>query len=251
MIGAAALVRPESAHTGNIVLAMLDVAEGKVGAAAQRLDETFAATEFLGGDAYADGLALTPWTDAHRAKGDLDEALDRLLTRFLQPKPVRASIVTPIVAPLAFACAQARSTALLLRCAGLLTDALGGEVVRDVSDDVRRMVRGLSAVAGGDLAKAAEEFRTLPPRVQLAMPIEPLDTPHDREMLLRNVDLLLATKPVAHTVPLLLPAIARWSFARGDKKRARQAAQRVIDAWSLLDVTSPAVGEMRTILDRT
>ena len=251
MIGAAALIRPESAHIGNIVLAMLDVGDGKVAAAARRLDETFATTEFLGSDAYADSMALAAWTDAHRAKGDLDEALDRLLTRFLQPKPARVSIVTPVVGSLAFACAQAKSRALLGRCVGLLEDALGGEVVRDVSDEVRRMVRGLSAYARGDLAKAAEEFRALSPYLLLTMPIEPLDTPRDRELLLRNVDATLSRKSAPHVVPLQMPAIARWALARGDKKRARLAAQRVVDAWSMLDVTSPAVDEMRTILDRT
>jgi len=249
MVGAAALVRSESAHTGNIVLAMLDVGDGKVAAAARRLDETFGTIEYLGGDPYADGMALTAWTDAHRAKGDLDEALERLLTRFLKPK--RMAIVTPMVAPISFACAHAKSRELLLRCVGLLEDALRGEVVRDVADDVRRAVRGLSAYAKGDLAKAAEEFRSLPPRVQLAMPIEPLDTPRDRELLLRNVDALLASRSATHAVPLLMPAIARWAFARGDKNRARLAAQRVVDAWSMLDVTAPAVDEMRKILDRT
>ncbi|MBI2392928.1 MAG: serine/threonine protein kinase [Deltaproteobacteria bacterium] len=248
-VGAAALVRPESAHTGDVILAMLDVAEGKVSAAARRLDDAFAKTEFLGGDPYGDGMAFSPWIDAHFAAGDLDRALDGLIARFLAPRPARMAMVTPTVAGLLTACAQSRDKALVRRCTRALEDALAGEVVWDVADDVRRCIRGLSAWADGELAKAAEELRPVPPRLQLAMPLEPFDTPRDRDLLLRNVDTVLATKPRPHGVPLLMPAIARWAHARGDKVRARVAAKRVVDAWAVLDVSAPAVDEMRRILE--
>ena len=47
------------------------------------------------------------------------------------------------------------------------------------------------------------------------------------------------------------PRIARRAFAKGDKARAREFAQQVVDAWGVADVKLPVVDEMRTILDKT
>ena len=43
---------------------------------------------------------------------------------------------------------------------------------------------------------------------------------------------------------------ARRAEKRGDKARARELAQKVVDAWSVADETVPAVAEMRAILAR-
>ena len=43
---------------------------------------------------------------------------------------------------------------------------------------------------------------------------------------------------------------ARRAMARGDRARAKQLAQQVVDAWGGADVPVPAVAEMKALLAR-
>jgi eukaryotic-like serine/threonine-protein kinase len=53
-----------------------------------------------------------------------------------------------------------------------------------------------------------------------------------------------------HGIGSSVPHMAKRALARGDKPRARELAQQVIDAWSVADVSVPAVEEMRNVLQR-
>jgi hypothetical protein len=44
---------------------------------------------------------------------------------------------------------------------------------------------------------------------------------------------------------------ARRALARGDRDRARELAQKIVDAWGASDVPVPAVDEMRALLAKT
>ncbi len=46
------------------------------------------------------------------------------------------------------------------------------------------------------------------------------------------------------------PREALRAFKQGDRARARELAQKVIDAWEVADAVIPAVAEMRTLLSR-
>jgi hypothetical protein len=44
------------------------------------------------------------------------------------------------------------------------------------------------------------------------------------------------------------PREAQRALARGERARARELAQQVVDAWEVADVVVPAVAEMRALL---
>jgi hypothetical protein len=51
-----------------------------------------------------------------------------------------------------------------------------------------------------------------------------------------------------HGATLATLRAARRAWLRGDKTRARELAQRVVDAWKLVDTSVPGVPEMEALL---
>jgi hypothetical protein len=86
-------------------------------------------------------------------------------------------------------------------------------------------------------------------RILRFVPTEIFDSAGEPE-LAEQIDNELADRAFFHGISAALPRMAKRAFARGDKARARELAQKVIDAWSVADVPVPAVDEMRKLLLR-
>lgn len=251
-IGARLLGSPEPRlrWVGAAGVAGAEIHDGRIAAAARRVDAVMDEIVTYGGDAYATRAVMGPWMDTHFAIGDLDAALIRVLDKFFDPKKPHAVLTTPTVGELLDACTRA-SAAVALTCATRVRAVLeSGIGVQDVTDIVRVHLRGLERFAAGDFRAAAEAWR---PLVELRgakrqLPVSVFDAAGDRELANKIEEQVVAEAPTPHFASWLCPALAKRALARGDRARARLLAQRVIDAFGAVDVTIPVVAEMRAIL---
>jgi hypothetical protein len=244
---------PRLRWVGAAGVAAAEIHDGRIAAAARRVDAVMGELVTYGGDVYATRAVMGPWIDTHFAIGDLDAALIRLLDKFFDPKEPHAVLATPTVSELLDACTRA-SAAVALTCATRVRAVLDAGIgVEDVTDIVRVHLRGLERFAAGDARAAAEAWRPLVelrgPKRQL--PPSVFDAAGDRELADKIEEKVVAEAPAPHFASWLCPALAKRALARGDRARARLLAQRVIDAFGAVDVTIPVVAEMRAILAKT
>ncbi len=244
---------PRLRWVGAAGVAGAEIHDGRIAAAARRVDAVMDEIVTYGGDTYATRAVMGPWIDTHFAIGDLDAALIRLLDRFFDPKEPHAVLTTPTVNELLDACTRA-SAAVARTCATRVRAVLDSGIgVEDVTDIVRVHLRGLERFAAGDSRAAAEAWR---PLVELRsakrqLPVSVFDAAGDRELADKIEAQVVAEAGAPHFASWLCPALAKRALARGDRARARLLAQRVIDAFGAVDVTIPVVAEMRAILAKT
>ena len=116
----------------------------------------------------------------------------------------------------------------------------------------RALLDGTRRYAAGEMGKAVATWRAgLPDMSDLArfLPIVVFDEAGDHA-LAERLDALAASDAFYGGISEALPRMARRAFAAGDKAKARELAQKVVDAWATADVRLPIVDEMRKLLDK-
>src|SRR6185436_14339508 len=122
--------------------------------------------------------------------------------------------------------------------------------------DADALIAGAERYAKRDFEGAARAFRLLlrtpGPFVEvLAEPmVETFEQVGEGELVDR-VEAAIADRAAEfHGASLALVRAARRAAKRGDDRRARALAEKIIEAWSVADEPPPAVAEMRRLLQR-
>jgi hypothetical protein len=181
--------------------------------------------------------------------------VDGIVARYLDPEPPIMSMQTDTFLALLGACTVA-PTPVAKRCLARLSSLYARGVFGVVYGMVDVALAGAVRYAAGDLAGAAAAWRPLV-RAQgdvLLVLRHPVATALDRAGLADLADKVDAPM-LAHAGPLdgadlAYVRAARRAAKRGDKARAKELAQKVVDAWSVADVAVPAVDEMKRLLAR-
>jgi hypothetical protein len=178
--------------------------------------------------------------------------MDAVVAAYVDPEPVRLTVHTDPFLAMIGACTLAPpkiATRCLARLSSLYTRGEFGVVFGMV--DVA--LAGAVKYAAGDFSGAATTWRPL-----LRAPGEVMDTMRDPIAMAFDragePDLGdLADAPMlGHLGPfngadLAYVRAARRAAKRGDAARARELAQKVVDAWAVADTPVPVVEEMRAL----
>lgn len=184
-------------------------------------------------------------------RGDI---ADDLVARLVDPEPPVTDGNEPLApSRLATICAHARH-AVAARCSARLRALVARGFFTGTTHGVAALLDGAEAYGRGDLARAARAWRPLlrTPGSQVEVMANAMATAFDRtgeSDLAERIDAeALARGGLYNGVSLAHVRAARRAAQRNDRARARELAQKVIEAWSLADEEVPAVAEMRRLL---
>jgi len=185
--------------------------------------------------------------------GRAQEIADLVVERFLDPEPPPldgAHIDVPLRFPAV--CAHA-SPAVSRRCFARFRE-LRERLSYSLLPDADSFLAGAERYAKKDFDGAARAFRPLlltpGPFVEvLAEPmVETFEHTGERELVDRVAAAIIDHSAELNGASLALVRAARRAAKRGDAGRARELAEKVIQAWSVADEPVPAVAEMRRLV---
>jgi hypothetical protein len=244
---------PEMNAAAQGVLVRVDAGEAHFGAALERGEKLLAAMPRYGEP--QDWPMVSALLDVGLIVGKVAPLADAFARRFVLAAP-------PLVAqdqsdsryvPDAFArvCANAShevAKACLARIGALVER---GDFEPPSSAD-KADIRGLERFGTGDLRGAADAWRSMVAGdVDRRLYAVAFDAAGDADLAERVDERLIAAQDGNYGgASLSHVRSARRAMARGDRARAKQLAQQVVDAWGAADVPVPAVAEMRALLAR-
>jgi hypothetical protein len=243
------------------ILVLVDASEAHFGAATRRGAEALDRESSFGvqlGDWYLIDalLATSAVAPGSNALGD------DFAKRFVLTDPPRLShgdfFGGPLVLSVADACILA-SRDVAKRCFVRLRQLLAAHYFPAVEPTTGAYIDGCDRYAQGDLRGASNAWRPLIAghaadagyagnAVARFGPIA-FDTAgeHDLSSKLDAQSVATGLDSLGGASPAMLRE-ARRALARGDRDRARELAQKIVDAWGAADVPVPAVDEMRVLL---
>ncbi|WP_394848903.1 serine/threonine protein kinase [Pendulispora brunnea] len=241
----------------DLLLVRVDGSEARFGAALERAKQAMSVGPDDVGWVRVQRLEIA-WRGLEVAAllGRSAEMADLLVRQFLDVEPspldddyVSISLRVPAI------CANA-STSVSKRCFSRFRE-LRGRLSVGIVPETDAFAEGAERYARGDLAGAAKSWRPFlrepGPFTQVlsnAME-EAFERTGDNELVARLETMAMSSG--ANEYNGAAPAdvrAARRAAKRGDSARARQLAQKVIEAWSVADEPVPAVAEMRRLVAR-
>lgn len=184
--------------------------------------------------------------------GRAQEIADLIAERFLDPEspPLDgAHIDVPLHLPAV--CAHA-SPAVSRRCFARFQE-LGQRLSYSVLPDADAFIAGAERYAKSDFDGAARAFRPLlrtpGPFVEVLAEsmVETFEHMGESELVDRVEAAIVDRSAELNGASLAMVRAARRAAKRGDAGRARELAEKVIEAWSVADEPVPAVAEMRRL----
>jgi serine/threonine protein kinase len=235
------------------VLVRVDAGEAHFGAAFERGQKLLATMERYG--APQDWLLLSVLLDVGLITGKVAPLADAFARRFVLADPPRigpdVSSGRYVPDAIARVCANA-SRDVAKACFARLrelsaTIPLEPPGVADKAD-----MLGLERFGAGDLRGAADAWRSMVAGdVDRRLYPVAFDAAGDADLAERVDERLMVAKDGNYGgASLSHVRSARRAMARGDRARAKELAQQVVDAWGAADVPVPAVAEMKALLAR-
>ena len=235
------------------VLVRVDAGEAHFSAAFERGQKLLATMDRYG--AAQDWLLVSVMLDTGLIMGKVAPLADAFARRFVLADPPR---IGPDVSgrryvPDAFArvCANA-SRGVAKACFARLRE-LSATMPQEAPGAADKAdMLGLERFGAGDLRGAADAWRSMVAGdVDRRLYPVAFDAAGDADLAERVDERLIAAKDGNYGgASLSHVRSARRAMARGDRARAKQLAQQVVDAWGAADVPVPAVAEMKALLAR-
>jgi hypothetical protein len=232
-----------------LLLAMVDASEAKFGMALERAR----AAERSGDDAgwmRAQRFDFA-WLALELAEllGDPREVADAMVVRFLDPDPPRIDRhVAGTASRIPALCVRAsRADHCFERFRALRPQLLGL-----ITQQGEEFIAGAELYSAQDLAGAAEKWRPLVPRF-LQLDRETVEAfEHTRQSdLAEQIDEAIMKRAWEYNGATLGHVrAAHRALVQGDRERARQLAEQVIQAWGQADVVPPALVDMRELVEK-
>jgi predicted Ser/Thr protein kinase len=248
LLGARLLRNRQTQLAGEVVMLQAESAEGRFRAALDRATRVLASLERFGAIASGDGPLVRLGGEISLILGEPDAFARMAYERFLKPDPPPLDSGPWGVTTLAVTCAHA-SPEVAGPCGARIQRLLDSGYFTELSPGHQSLIAGAIQFGRRDYARAVAELRKGAvgnyaagvisvsfDRVGDAATASALDAP-----LLGNRGYNGATLAVVRE--------ARRAAARGDKARARELAQRVVEAWGKADAEVPLLAEMRAIAD--
>jgi serine/threonine protein kinase len=230
------------------IAALLDVSDARFERALDRLQDALLEARSFGWFRNNDVNALRSVWRLARLLGRLPEVASALAERLVLSGQVQLVAQNRLhVGPLIQLCMQARRD-VAQRCLDALDDDRRRSNVRQL-DSSGAFLQGARAYVAGNHRDAVERWRPLIADAFHAklLPVDAFDRAGELE-LAERLDALRDESRRLHGEALSTPRIAKRAAAKGDHGRAREFAQRAIDAWSGADAAVPAVADMRLLL---
>jgi hypothetical protein len=228
--------------------ARVDITEARFAQAHSRLGAALGELSVLGRLVNGDVVALEWYLELSRVLGRERESADPLVQRLVMAEPHRLAVDQPHYELAAIELCMSASPELGGPCLARLRAILAARAARAGRiDGAEALLSGAERYVAGDAAGAVEAWRPLVRRRSLKVPTDvfvQVGEPALAERL-EEAHLDRDTFAGAHLAHV---RSARRALAAGDTARAREMAQRVVDAWSVADVAVPAVEEMRALL---
>jgi len=235
------------------VLVRVDAGEAHFSAAFERGQKLLATMDRYG--APQDWLLVSVMLDMGLVMGKVAPLADAFARRFVLADPPR---IGPDVSgrryvPDAFArvCANA-SRDVAKVCFARLRELSATMQQEPAGAADKADMLGLERFGAGDLRGAADAWRSMVAGdVDRRLYPVAFDAAGDADLAERVDERLIAAKDGNYGgASLSHVRSARRAMARGDRARAKQLAQQVVDAWGAADVPVPAVAEMKALLSR-
>jgi hypothetical protein len=232
------------------LLVQVDGSEGRFGAAIGRAKDALARI-----DRFDEGFLLAAALDAAMVAGRARDVADGFARRFVLTTPPRLShghfSARAVAIATAFGCAFA-SPGVARACFARLQQLVDAKYFRGPEGASGAVTAGLERFAQGDMAGAARAWRPLlheaDGTLSLIAPIA-LDAAGDADLAERiDADNIASGAGNFGGASLAHARSARRALARGEREKARELAQKVVDAWGAADVPIPAVVEMKALL---
>ena len=237
----AALPRPDAVRSGieGMILAQVDMHEARFLRAFERLQ---------GVRGYAEGDAHYALAPLARLLGRSAEAGDVAAEQFLAKNDDQLGSHLGNDLGLIALCMEARKDRAL-RCLDRWEKA-GGVGLDFWGESRKRLVEGARRYAQGDIRGAAAAWRPITGadiKIGCLVPTDVFERAGEIDMAAR-LDAAKMTVAVFGGVSEAAPREAKRALARGDRARARELANKIVQAWGVADTVVPAVADMRAIL---
>ncbi|MCA9606507.1 MAG: serine/threonine protein kinase [Myxococcales bacterium] len=239
---------PELRIAGEYLRARVEMSEARFGRAFERMAAVLAERDRLGDFLHGDTDCVESFMQLASFLGRDAEAADPLARRFILADPHRLMLSEPHYEVSAIAICMRASPELAAPCFTRLRALREERAARaGRRSTAEALLEGADREIQGDDAGAVRAWRTL---VRTGHPL--LDPgAFERAGELDLLDTLVASWLSRNDFAGLHPAhaiAARRAAARGETARARELANRVIEAWGAADVAVPAVADMRALL---
>ena len=235
------------------VLVRVDASEAHFGAALDRGMQLLQSMAVYG--APSDWSILNALLDVAVIVGKAPALADAFARRFVlldPPRLVRGHVLgRDVPDAVARACALS-SRDVSKRCFARVHDLLMSKYFRWPGGTSDAEISGLARFGAGDMKGAAEAWRPLAQGdVDRRLFPVAFDAAGDPDMAERVDAKLMASGDGSYDgVSLSHVRSARRAMKRGDRERAKQLAQQVVDAWGAADMLVPEVAEMKALLTR-
>lgn len=235
---------------GEYLRARLEITEAQLGAALQRLSAAFLAHDRFGRLVDGDYDAMVWLVELARLLERGPEIADPLARHYVLAEPQRLDLGQPhYEVPMIRLCMVA-SPEVARPCLESLAALREGRAARAGRvAGAEDLLAGALRHANGDDAGAVEAWRPLVRTRASWLPPEPFEREGEDALLARLVRAQMR-RPTFGGASGVHAEEAERAARAGDSERARELAQRVIDAWSVADVEVPAVARMRALIER-
>jgi len=240
---------PAQRESAEVVLDMVDMADGRFRAAVERARVQLERCGSAGNIGTHSFMLTTVGLNAALILGEGAAFADRYAERFALSEPHRlhpGHFTIPVVAEV---CAFA-SRPVAARCFARLRELDRADWFAARLPNASMVLDTAERFAAGDMEGAAAAYRPM-------LPIDPKPSHHavmafdaigETETASRMDAVRLGTGVSLHGATLAHLREARRAVARRDFVKARELARTVIDAWEVADAKVPAVEEMRALL---
>ncbi|MBX3273399.1 MAG: serine/threonine protein kinase [Sandaracinaceae bacterium] len=239
---------PELRIAGEYLRARVEMSEGQLGRAFERMGAAIRERDRLGQFLNGDTECVETYMGLAVFLGRAHEAADPLAERFVLAEPHRLIVSEPhYEVPATVVCMRA-SPPIAGPCLSRLRairDAHAAQAGRRANAEA--MLDGAQRYAAGDDAGAVAAWRRLVRRGNASIALDAFERAGELDLLDTLLESLLERNELAglHAAHALA---ARRALARGERARARELAEGAIRAWGAADVRVPAVDDMRALI---
>lgn len=239
---------PRTRLAGELLRARVEISEGRFGRAFERLSEALQGVERFGNFTDGDTEALLWMLDLSEVLERREEAADPVARRLVLADPPRLVTDQPHYELLAMSLCMHASAEVGAACLARLRG------LRESHDVRAARLGGASALLDGaeryvveDWPGAVEAWRPIVGSRAPFLRVDAFERAGEPELVAR-IERRNMRRETFAGARLAHVRGARRAAAAGETERARELAERVVEAWSTADVAVPGVAEMRALL---
>ena len=247
LLGARLLKTAQTQVAGEVAMLYAECAEGRFRAALDRATRVLATVDRFGAITAGNEPLVRMGGEVSRILGEPDAFARLVYERFLKPDPPPLDPGPWGVTALAVTCAYA-SPEVAGPCGERIQKLLDGGYFKELAPSHQSLIAGALQFGRRDYARAVAELRKGAVGTHFAVVADSFDRAGDSATA-STIDAPLLLNRGFNGATMAVVREARRAAARGDRDKAKELAQRVVEAWGKADAEVPLLAEMRALAD--